>query len=240
MSAGYRLIESCLAAEGSADFAPRFLDLVEWTGADQLMVFDLDLGEGGGGEGGGARCLLSRNFSRRRLGGLLAARYIDGWYRRDPLLPELGALAEGEIRTRRMADFAALMAEDYRALFFDRPGLAGKTALLARGGRRRLIVNFYHARPPEAEDADFLVLAARLLLRHFDRAGEAPYPAPLAALSARERAVCLGILGGEKAEAIAGRLGLSPATVVTYRRRAYEKLGIAARGELFAICRGAG
>ncbi|MCY0151317.1 LuxR C-terminal-related transcriptional regulator [Hoeflea alexandrii] len=36
---------------------------------------------------------------------------------------------------------------------------------------------------------------------------------------------------------IAGELGLSPATIVTYRRRAYGKLGISSRGDLFALCR---
>lgn len=230
MSAGYGLIEACLAAEGSEGFAARVLDLAEWMGTDQIMVFDL------GPEA--ATCLLSRNFSRLGLGGLLAARYLDGWWRDDPLRPELAAVPEGEIRLRRMQDFAAAMPEAYRRELFERPGLAGKTALLAAGRRRRLVINFYHARPPEREDGDLLRLVARLLLRHFDGPAAAPYPPPLAALSERERAVCLGILGGEKAEAIAGRLGVSPATVVTYRKRAYEKLGIAARGELFAICRG--
>lgn len=229
MAAGYRLIEACLAAGGSEAFTAAVLDLVEWLGADQIMVFDLAREP--------ATCLLSRNFNRLRLGGLLAARYLDGWYREDPLLPELGGVPEGEIRLRRMQDFAGAMSEAYRTELFDRPGLAGKTALLAAGRRRRLVINFYHARTPETEDADMLRLVARLLLRHFDGSEEAPYPPPLAALSERERAVCLGILGGEKAEAIAGRLGVSPATVVTYRRRAYEKLGISARGELFAICR---
>lgn len=227
--AGYALIEACLAAEGREAFAARFLELAEWIGTDQLMVFDL--------AGEAPLCLLSRNFGQRRLGGLLAARYLDGWYRRDPLLPLLAAVPEGEIRLCRTADFGDGMADDYREVFFDRPGLAGKTALLAAGRQRRLIVNFYHVRPPATEDDGLLRLAARLLLLHFDAPGDAGYPAPLTALSERERAVCLGILGGRKAEAIAGHLGVSPATVVTYRRRAYEKLGINARAELFAMCR---
>ncbi|MFQ8432947.1 helix-turn-helix transcriptional regulator [Amaricoccus sp. W119] len=226
--AGYALIEACLAAGDRETFAARFLELAEWIRADQLMVFDF--------AGEAPACLLSRNFGQRRLGGLLAARYVEDGYRHDPLPPILAAVPEGEIRLCRMADFEQAMAADYRAVFFDRPGLAGKTALLAAGRQRRLMINFYHVHPPEAEDDDLLRLAARLLLIHFDAPGDSGYPAPLTALSERERAVCLGILGGQKAEVIAGNLGVSPATVVTYRRRAYEKLGINARAELFAIC----
>jgi DNA-binding CsgD family transcriptional regulator len=221
--------EACLAAGDRETFAACFLDLAEWIRADQLMVFDL--------AGAAPACLLSRNFGQRRLGGLLASRYVEDGYRRDPLLPALAAVPEGEIRLCRMADFEQEMAPDYRAAFFHRPGLAGKTALLAAGRKRRLIINFYHVRMPEAEDDDLLRLAARLLLIHFDVPGDAGYAAPLTGLSARERAVCLGILGGRKAEAIAADIGVSPATVVTYRRRAYEKLGINARAELFALCR---
>ena len=49
--------------------------------------------------------------------------------------------------------------------------------------------------------------------------------------------MCQGILNGKKAEAIAGDLDVAPSTVVTYRKRAYAKLGIGARADLFAICR---
>lgn len=55
-------------------------------------------------------------------------------------------------------------------------------------------------------------------------------------LSARERAVCLGILAGRKAELIAGDIDVAASTVVTYRKRAYAKLGINSRAALFAIC----
>ena len=43
MSAGYGLIEACLAVEGSEAFAARVLELAEWMGTDQIMVFDLSL-----------------------------------------------------------------------------------------------------------------------------------------------------------------------------------------------------
>ncbi|MEJ2456279.1 MAG: LuxR C-terminal-related transcriptional regulator [Candidatus Thiodiazotropha sp.] len=53
-------------------------------------------------------------------------------------------------------------------------------------------------------------------------------------LTQRERQVILRILDGVTVEQIAGELGLKPTTVITYRSRAYEKLGISSRRELFS------
>jgi len=51
-------------------------------------------------------------------------------------------------------------------------------------------------------------------------------PHPFDKLSARERQVIEGILAGLSAKECAQRLGLSPASIATYRQRAFEKLGI--------------
>jgi DNA-binding CsgD family transcriptional regulator len=53
-------------------------------------------------------------------------------------------------------------------------------------------------------------------------------------LTKRERQVILRILDGVTIENIASELGLKPTTVITYRSRAYEKLGISSRYELFS------
>jgi DNA-binding CsgD family transcriptional regulator len=53
-------------------------------------------------------------------------------------------------------------------------------------------------------------------------------------LTKRERQVILRILDGVTIENIASELGLKPTTVITYRSRAYEKLGISSRHELFS------
>ncbi|WP_158243209.1 response regulator transcription factor [Acidimangrovimonas sediminis] len=228
----YRRIDESLAAMGGEGFARAFLDLAERSGARQVMIFDVTPDR--------ALCLMSRNYSAGRMGEALARRYLDGWFREDPLLPELMALPEGALALRRVDGAALEASPDYRALFFARPGLGGKLALLAAGRRRRLIVNFYHgAGEAGAIDEGLAQLAGRLALMHFDGqgAGEAPVPPALAALSGRERETCLGILSGKKAETIAGEIGVRASTVATYRKRAYDKLGIASRAALFAICR---
>lgn len=231
MTSVYRLIEDCIVAgSGGDDFLPRVLTLVEWMGASQLMIFEMVDTH--------VVCLLSRNYSRLRTGELLARRYMDGWFREDPLLPELMRIPEGQTSLRRMGDIVSAMSPEYLDIFFNQPGLAGKTTVLAAGSTRRMMVNFYHneAGGPEPDEA-LLSLVARMVLVHYEAGPASSYPACLAALSERERQVCLGVLDGKKTEMIAGELGLSPATIVTYRRRAYEKLGISSRGGLFALCR---
>ena len=45
------------------------------------------------------------------------------------------------------------------------------------------------------------------------------------------------MLAGKKAEIIAEEIGIGPSGVVTYRQRAYQKLGISSRGQLLFISR---
>jgi LuxR family transcriptional regulator, activator of tox operons len=54
-------------------------------------------------------------------------------------------------------------------------------------------------------------------------------------LTARERDVCLGIVQGQSSEAMALALGISINTVLTYRKRAYARLGISSHNELMRL-----
>jgi DNA-binding CsgD family transcriptional regulator len=56
-------------------------------------------------------------------------------------------------------------------------------------------------------------------------------------LSDRELQICSGLLMGRTYEGIASDLGISLATVKTYRARAYEKLGIHFKSELFGTAK---
>lgn len=55
------------------------------------------------------------------------------------------------------------------------------------------------------------------------------------ALSGREREVCGLICVGATSAVIAARLGVSPNTVLTFRRTAYAKLGICTQGDLLRL-----
>lgn len=231
MTAAASHIDACLAQLGGDGFAHAFVDLAQALGVDQIMVFEIGDDR--------AHCLLSRHFSRTAMGGRLAETYLDGWYLHDPLLPELRTAAPGTVTPRHLADFEGRMCPAYRDIFFRAPGLAAKTTVLAVGQRLRLFVSLYWAAGrSEAPDDATVQLAGRLALMHFESCAKGSWPAPLAVLTERERAVCLGILSGRKTEVIASDLGIAASTAITYRKRAYAKLGISSRASLFAICAG--
>jgi DNA-binding CsgD family transcriptional regulator len=55
-------------------------------------------------------------------------------------------------------------------------------------------------------------------------------------LAKRELDVVRGVLEGHTAVEIAEILGIKPASVVTYQKRAYQRLGISNQRQLFALC----
>jgi len=230
---GMDRVDHCLSLLGKDGFAVAFLAAVEAAEAGQVMVFSYPPD--------GAACLLSRNFAEGRLGARLAAEYLDHGFRSDPLRGRVLALPPFDAQVVLLADVAGDMPEAYRRQFFEAPGLGDKAAVLATGAKLRLIVNLYRqvgGQPwPEAE----LRVLGRLALLHFESRLASRLsggiPEALLGLSDRERAVCLGVLAGRKAEGIAHDLGIAATSVITYRKRAYAKLGISARAELFAICR---
>ena len=59
---------------------------------------------------------------------------------------------------------------------------------------------------------------------------------PFDRLTAREAEICERILVGYTSTGISLDLGIATSSVNTYRRRAYEKLGISTQNELFSLC----
>ncbi|MDE2199499.1 MAG: helix-turn-helix transcriptional regulator [Rhodospirillales bacterium] len=234
--ARYRLLSRCVDHLGGAGFYEPFLALVaEVIGADQCMAFAY--------HPTGATCLLSRNFLETARGAGLHRAYLAEGFRADPLRPRLEAMTPGAARLVPLAETIGEMSAGYRARYYEAPGLADKLAVLLVDQTRRLIVNFYRGagRPRFGEEhpplpPGLVELAAHLFRAHLAARPSGGVPAPLAALSERERQVCAGILAGRKTEAIAGQCGIAPNSVVTYRRRAYVKLGISSRAGLFALC----
>ncbi|SEO91691.1 regulatory protein, luxR family [Salinihabitans flavidus] len=222
-------LDDCLARLGDDGWAEAFVTLALQTGAAQVMIFSYTADS--------AACLLSRNFRAKALGARLGEEYLRGWFREDPLFGLMLSMPPGTLQRIESQRIAAQMSEAYRTRFYDQPGLQGKTAILATGTKLRLAVNLYWQRSDSPGTQRFLeTIMGRLALLHFEARPEQNYPAPLAVLSNRERAVCLGILSGKKAEAIAADLGVAVTSVVTYRTRAYQKLGISSRGSLFTVC----
>lgn len=232
-----------VAALGHAGFMDEFAaECTALYDADQVTAFFVEEGR--------ARCVLAHRPSEPRLVRSLVRTYTRGFVDRDPLLG---------IHLDREADFVAagLASADigddaYRQRLFRDVGLASKIAVLSRHDRRALYVNLYFREADGADETAIVRLGATgrmfaaCVHKHESltggsfRAGTARARAEaflaerFPTLSSRETEVAARLVCGLSVEAIALELALAPSSIVTFRRRAYAKLGISGRGELFA------
>jgi len=58
---------------------------------------------------------------------------------------------------------------------------------------------------------------------------------PLSGLSARERQICEGIIQGQTTQDLAKIYSISESSIITYRRRAYRKLGLGSSADLLRL-----
>jgi DNA-binding CsgD family transcriptional regulator len=138
----------------------------------------------------------------------------------------------------------------HRDAIYLRHGMLERLSVARRApdGKSLLAINCYRHRHQgrfgAGAPAGFAELAPLLLAavqRHLHLAPEAAAPTPrerlqqrCPALTARELDVCERLLRGWSYDGIAADLGLSVATVKTYRARAFERLGLHFKSELFA------
>jgi DNA-binding CsgD family transcriptional regulator len=177
------------------------------------------------------------------------AAYLDGLYRRDRTFDavQLGA-AMLRMNARDIPN------PDHREAIYQRHGVSERLSIAetqADGGV--LAVNLYHHEHQGAfadgELQNFEHLAVGLLAsvrRHIELTSSAAPPRPDAAqlraalqrrhpeMPPRELDVCARLLQGLSYDGIAADLSLSVATVKTYRRRAFERMGLHFKSELFA------
>lgn len=183
-----------------------------------------------------------------------ARAYCDGFFRLDPINPMIAGSEAASV----CIDRDEIRHADYRETCFGRPGLREKLCLWRRDGDEATVASFYRTwrRPPfdgadreaarrcgpllfaliEKHDALSRRLGApRLqgepLIAHLER--------QLAALPnrlpPRQVAVCARTVAGMTARGIALELGVEVSSVVTHRKRAYERLGVAGGAELVQL-----
>lgn len=177
------------------------------------------------------------------------AAYAAGLYRRDSSFDVVRALpGPGAVALLRMRAEDA-PNRDHRELIYSAHGLAERLSVAALDDDGSLLaVNLYRHRHQGAfpgHECDALAGIATGVLSAVRRhlALDAPaapadararLSAACPALTRRELDVCERLLRGWSHEGIAVDLGLSPATVKTYRARAFGRLGLHFRSELFA------
>jgi len=180
--------------------------------------------------------------------------YRDGLYRRDRSFDRVDAAGvPGHVAVLHMRGEDAPNS-DHREQIYRRHRVLERLSVAARDDDGSLLaVNLYHHEhqgPFTGVERERFEAIAPLLMatvkRHLALA-DRPIPAgpreslqcACPALTARELDVCERLLRGWSHDGIAADLGLSVATVKTYRARAFERLGLHFRSELFARFGGA-
>lgn len=142
---------------------------------------------------------------------------------------------------------ASEMPSDHRAAIYSAHGLRERLSIVSgTPGQGLLAVNLYRHQDQQALGADAIdaigqmaqpLLACvrkHIALRERPTAAEGVFDQ----LTERERQVCERLLKGWTQDGIAADLGLTAATVKTYRERAFSRLGIRLRHELMALAAG--
>jgi DNA-binding CsgD family transcriptional regulator len=237
-------VTSAVLAIGRPDFPNVLIDtLRRHADVGHCMVFALS-------RAGAATCLL--DAGNIPTGGDLGAAYAGQFHESDP---NRDALFEGEGGAPIMLpSFAPRMyGARYRKIFFNDSDIVDKCATAIWTGDTCFYVNFYRitsqGRFGDAERARLQTIAPAIgasVARHFQQAATPDQNlatlfatrAPLSTLTPREQDVCRRILLGLSSEAISQALGISLHSTLTYRKRAYGRLGISSQNELFSIVLG--
>ncbi|MDV3456497.1 LuxR C-terminal-related transcriptional regulator [Sphingomonas sp. HF-S4] len=231
-----------VAAIGSAAFPVRFLDALRVLGAVELCsVFRRTRR--------GVELLFAEGSTPAQPDFPLAASrdYARAHWRSDAQM--LRARGTNPLIVRRSASDIADPA--YRAACYERAGVIERLSILwpdlIASGYRTVAVGAFAAHDVSRIETHAALLYAALAqhLRAnaatgflFDEDALVEKLLGLECrLSAREAEVAAGLMLGETQEGIAQARLLSPTTIVTYRRRAYGKLGVANRRDLVALHR---
>lgn len=222
-----------LEARAPGQFAQRLLETAHAIGGvEELFAFRVTAA---GSEEGPPEVLASLGGQADAEG--RAEAYARRFHRSDPAVAVRRAARPGSGFACRVAAETIARGE-YRRLCFERPRLAEKICFGWRRPEEALVVNFYRSRSHDGADAaevarlGALAQLAITALARRDRPPRALLPeieARLAAahpgLTPREREVCARTLAGQTARTIAEALGLGTGTVLTYRQRAYARIG---------------
>ncbi|MBO9707361.1 MAG: hypothetical protein J7521_04015 [Caulobacter sp.] len=231
------MYEALVDAVGSTSLGEAILRCAESAGVDEVFAFWLD-------DDGPPVQLASSGHTGSALA--RASLYVDGFHRHDPLLARVRAVSGEDLADPISLSVEEIGASHYRRECFEHPGLSEKVTFVRASGVRRYVLNFYRRREHRRASVDSLLglaqLALPVLRRHGELLGEeaglslterlerrlaAAYPL----LSKRERQVCARTLVGMTAEATALGLGIAETSVMTYRRRAYERYGVSSAGQ---------
>jgi DNA-binding CsgD family transcriptional regulator len=240
-----RQIGDLIGKIGAPGFEPSFFKIMrEVTGCEHLTAF-------ASSPRTPPRLLCAINRGARPVARLVAEKYLKHYWTHDPANRMWGGNAS---RSYEMAVrvFSHNIAHDaYRHDCYSSVDLVDRFSIIRHQGEETVRLNLYRsARRGRFGVADFApvldsaaIMFALLAKHDAHRAGVSGDPDVLARrlrqimpqMSRRESDVCVGIIQGKSSEAIALAFGISINTVLTYRKRAYARLGISSHNELMRL-----
>lgn len=247
--AAVRLAAELMDAIGAQDFAARLLAAIEpQLPASHCTVFAL--------RSSGRVEAISSASAVGEVATLTAIEYIRlGFDQQDPNVVWLARRKPGPaVQLWISHQFAEEVADEaYRRLCYGETGIRERLSLLiVFPDGSRVALSFYrnHSYPDyQATDTEWLGEQAALLVsavkRHMELARAPQADGPLrqtlmTSLSARERQLISHLLAGCTTKEAAREMGVSTTTALTYRYRAFHRLGVRSGRELLALLGGSG
>jgi DNA-binding CsgD family transcriptional regulator len=234
--------EKLLAAIGTRDFGPTVRDsvLAMTAGARRVYLFEATSRES---------TTLQYSYCEPEVAELFPT-YTRWYLRADPLGDAFDAAPRcSDIALQRVRP-SDIATPSFRRVFFEDAGIVERVSVIQRGNDAWRGINIArHASDGRCSDEELgaliglacLVLPMLPLNRRRKAAAEPLTLAELedrfgsrcARLTQRERQVCARAASGMSVEATARDLGIAKTSVLTYRQRAYQRLGITSP---FALC----
>lgn len=213
-------------AVGTPVFGARMLDAAQSVaGVDEIFAYHVRDGE---------RPVALSSISERGDHDRRARHYAERFYHHDPVVHarQRTAAGRGFVACVRAAEIGL---RDYRAICFEQPRFADKLCFGWRGAGRAIVLSFYRRRDSEGTAA--LAALANVGLTALARQAvptsefslverlETRIARAFPVLTLRERQVAARTVAGWTAERTADALDIRPSSVLTYRQRAYQRLG---------------
>lgn len=243
-------IERLILAVGEEEFGPLLFDTVlEYVRSDMYASFSFS-------EPGALSLLFAGGCPGVPDGFPVEAsqQYAQGFWKRDPLVKALVSDKAAQC-TLRTQSSEMIPSGNYRSFCYDKPGVHDRLSIFRRSEHVAVLVNFYRYRESgRFSERDVCRVSAlsgvvsALVIKHLVVTGALAASGDIStlalaervrrrgvALSDREFSVCAAILSGSPMKAISRDLGIELSTAITYKRRAYDKLGVSTRFELRSL-----
>jgi DNA-binding CsgD family transcriptional regulator len=235
--------ERLLAVLGTGEFGSTVRDAVLslTTGARRIYLFEAS---------GREETSLQYFFGEPGLAELFPA-YRKWYLRQDPVFDAYGAAPRfTDVAIQRVRP-THIISPAFRRQIFEEPGIVERISIIQRGSDAWRVINVArHERDgcfSDAEIGSLISLACLVLpmlpINRRQLVSRQPlsvaqleqrFGSRFEALTPRERQVCARAAAGLSVAATAQDLGIARTSVLTYRQRAYQRLGVASPVELCA------